>query len=779
MTLLKQMGLLKNIAASGSLLKVGTVKGKGLIKSLPYPTEGLQVLLNMQTYEDGGTTYYVNTKGTDIPLVSGTGIDAILDFSVLNDDRFDKSNATYWGATLDAYFYFDALNPTHAKLKDFHYRYFENQMASDSNFVFAKLNYNLSKNLQDVEIILIYSNPLTGNNLSKARNYIIVQEFDLIGYYYPNEFKPFQIKVDTTKAGSASDTMVIPLSGAGYDFTIEWGDGFIEDYNESLTSVTHTYTTGSVYEIKITGIAFGRVEFANAGDKLKLLEIQNWGDIVWGNQLSAFFGCTNMDVTANDYPNLTNCTTLSSMFRDCSSLTYIDVSQWDVSNVNNAQYVFFSCILLKYLNCSNWDTSNFEIMYRTFRNCPQLITVELQNWDTSKVRDFRQMLAVCGSYKESLAGLEVNAATDMSLMLDLSDINEEGNTLNYDNTLISWANQTVNSGVTFSGGNSQCGEGTLTTGSATSMTANKLIDNNALFVGLVNIGDIIYNTTDETFAKVTAIDSDTQLSLSHDIMVSGENYRVQGSDAAKARASLILDNNWTITDGSFVQTFADNAKIAFTFDDGVDSVYNYIYPLFETKGIKGTFYVPTNWFGDSNRITWGQALEMFNDGHLIESHGKDHEHLTTLTESELNTLFGEIDTAFTNNGLPEPDHIAYPFGELNELVETIAASYYHTGRDVADTFLYLTSNLFQLPTFVLDIELNDLDQLDYLKNKVDIAVANKIGIIFNGHGSLPADQLAPTTPYNIQLEYLEELIDYIQSKDANIISMDQLYDLIK
>jgi hypothetical protein len=48
---------------------------------------------------------------------------------------------------------------------------------------------------------------------------------------------------------------------------------------------------------------------------------------------------------------------------------------------------------------------------------------------------------------------------------------------------------------------------------------------------------------------VTNIDSDTQLSISVDIMANGEAYRVQHSDAAKARAKLILTDLWVILDG--------------------------------------------------------------------------------------------------------------------------------------------------------------------------------------------------------------------------------------
>tara|TARA_R110000787_G_scaffold193899_2_gene305438 strand:+ start:24059 stop:26266 length:2208 start_codon:yes stop_codon:yes gene_type:complete len=61
------------------------------------------------------------------------------------------------------------------------------------------------------------------------------------------------------------------------------------------------------------------------------------------------------------------------------------------------------------------------------------------------------------------------------------------------------------------------------TGTTTSTSAGKLVDSGG---GLsnCNIGEIVKNTTDTTQTTVTAIDSDTQLTLAADIFISGEAY---------------------------------------------------------------------------------------------------------------------------------------------------------------------------------------------------------------------------------------------------------------
>ena len=59
----------------------------------------------------------------------------------------------------------------------------------------------------------------------------------------------------------------------------------------------------------------------------------------------------------------------------------------------------------------------------------------------------------------------------------------------------------------------------------TSTVTDKLVDSTKNFISLgVQIGDIVYNTTSSVAAKVTNVDSATQLSLNADIMVSSDSY---------------------------------------------------------------------------------------------------------------------------------------------------------------------------------------------------------------------------------------------------------------
>ena len=79
----------------------------------------------------------------------------------------------------------------------------------------------------------------------------------------------------------------------------------------------------------------------------------------------------------------------------------------------------------------------------------------------------------------------------------------------------------------------------LATGVATATTVGALVDSAAVFVS-TEVGKTVYNTTKNTFATITALISGTQLTLSSDIMVSGDSYII--GDPAYALTRICLES---------------------------------------------------------------------------------------------------------------------------------------------------------------------------------------------------------------------------------------------
>jgi surface protein len=205
---------------------------------------------------------------------------------------------------------------------------------------------------------------------------------------------------DTTQAGSASDTIVLPMTAGN---TVHWGDGNTDTTN------THTYASGGTYTITIEG-AVTTFRFNNSGDRRKITDVSNWGGFDISNT-SIFRGCSNLDVSATDAPTVTT-TDLSNTFKSCTSLSNPNLSSWDVSGVlklgaSYQQGIFTSCTSLVNPDLSGWDTSNVTHMYAVFYNCSNFNSPSISNWDVSSVLYFGNnadwaTFGLCTSFNQPL-----------------------------------------------------------------------------------------------------------------------------------------------------------------------------------------------------------------------------------------------------------------------------------------------------------------------------------------------------------------------------------------
>ena len=138
----------------------------------------------------------------------------------------------------------------------------------------------------------------------------------------------------TNNAGVSGATQIkLPLIATGtYNFLVNWGDSSsdtITVWNQAAT--THTYASAGTYTVTITGTIQGW-QFNNGGDKLKILTISSWSPLTL-TTTENFYGCANLTISATDAPTLSSVTTLYYCFSNCTSLTSLDLSAWDVSSV--------------------------------------------------------------------------------------------------------------------------------------------------------------------------------------------------------------------------------------------------------------------------------------------------------------------------------------------------------------------------------------------------------------------------------------------------------------
>jgi surface protein len=268
-------------------------------------------------------------------------------------------------------------------------------------------------------------------------------------------------------ASSPNFQISLPLKIDGtYNFTVNWGDGTTSTIT-SYSQRSHTYPNNAVRTITITGTINGW-EFNNAGDKLKILTISNWGPLNLSASNGSFAGCANLtSITATDSPTLpTDC---SSMFEGCSSLTgslsslnvssvtkmsYMftnctvfndDISTWNVSSVTNMTNMFNNAAAFN-ADITSWNVGNVTNMSSMF-NGASSFNRNITSWDTSKVTTMASMFSGATAFNQNVASLNIALVTNMSKIFYLSGMNQT----NYHNLLIAWGNsgKSSQSNVTF------------------------------------------------------------------------------------------------------------------------------------------------------------------------------------------------------------------------------------------------------------------------------------------------------------------------------------------
>jgi len=222
---------------------------------------------------------------------------------------------------------------------------------------------------------------------------------------------------DTTQAGSASDTIVLPMTAGP---TVHWGDG------NSDTTNTHTYASGGTYTVTIEG-AVNTFRFANSGDRRKITDVSNWGGFDFANN-STFLGCSNLDISATDSPTLST-TSLANCFKSCISLTTPDFSSWDTSGITSMETMFEGATNFNG-DITTWDTSNVTKFNRgntvgMFSNC-RVFNQNINSWDITGTNNTVAMFSGCYRFNQPLNNWDLSNVTNANSMFNgCTDFNQD------------------------------------------------------------------------------------------------------------------------------------------------------------------------------------------------------------------------------------------------------------------------------------------------------------------------------------------------------------------
>ncbi len=99
------------------------------------------------------------------------------------------------------------------------------------------------------------------------------------------------------------------------------------------------------------------------------------------------------------------------MFNNCSSLTTLDLSNFNTANVTDMNCMFSDCSSLTTLDLSNFNTANVKDMELMFYYCSSLTTLDLSNFNTANVTYMRKLFYGCSGLNAIFVGDDWSTAS--------------------------------------------------------------------------------------------------------------------------------------------------------------------------------------------------------------------------------------------------------------------------------------------------------------------------------------------------------------------------------
>jgi len=227
---------------------------------------------------------------------------------------------------------------------------------------------------------------------------------------------PFITVWDTENSGT-SDNDQITIPGTGTEYTIIWtelGDSSNTDTTTATDDKTITFPNRGVYRIEISG-NFTRIHFGgdSGDDANKIIQVEQWGDIEWATMERAFAGAEELDISADDTPDLSGVANMRAMFSSNSSLVAENssISSWDVSNVSNMRSLFLQADSFNQ-PLDSWDVSGVNNMSRMLESA-ESYNRSLNGWNVINVSNMRGMFSRASSFNISLNDWDVSSVNNM------------------------------------------------------------------------------------------------------------------------------------------------------------------------------------------------------------------------------------------------------------------------------------------------------------------------------------------------------------------------------
>lgn len=214
-----------------------------------------------------------------------------------------------------------------------------------------------------------------------------------------------------------------------------------------------------------------------------------------------------------------------------------------------------------------------------------------------------------------------------------------------------------------------------------------------------------------------------------------------------------------------------NGVVTLGFDDGLETAYQYAWPLMQQRGMIGTFYVISGDVGKTGCLSKSELSNLQAGGNEIASHSVTHTDFTTLSTSQIQQECLQSKTTLQGFGLTV-NNFAYPFGAGNSTTDNIVKNYYHSARYGWNimTLPYNNFNVYGWTNYDNDAS----TKFAALKQVIDNVYSQKGWTILYFHS------VEPTNDYNTvtSTQTFTQILDYIQSKNIQVLTVEQALTIV-
>ncbi len=169
---------------------------------------------------------------------------------------------------------------------------------------------------------------------------------------------------------------------------------------------------GATIRLQIAPTNFQQIIINNGADRNRLTRVEQWGTTAWTSMQDAFNGCTNLQVTATDIPNLTGVADMSGMFHACANLNSpSNINTWNTATVTNMQRMFEQADAFNQ-NIGAWNTGAVTTMREMFYDAIAF-NQYIGAWNTAAVTDMEHMFFGADAFNQYIGAWNTGSVTNM------------------------------------------------------------------------------------------------------------------------------------------------------------------------------------------------------------------------------------------------------------------------------------------------------------------------------------------------------------------------------